>query len=458
MAGTNQAPVRRDQEVTVEIRGYATQGEGVGKVDGFTVFVPETLDGERVRTRIEFVKKSYARGELIEILRPSPHRVKPICELYNECGGCQLLHMDYPGQLEFKRQRVIDVLERLGGFKGLTVHPAIGMENPWKYRNKVQYPFALEDERVIIGCYQKGTHVVVDTKECHIQHELNSKIMNAIRELVNGMGISIYDEYSGHGLLRHVLVKNAFEPKEAMVILVTNGPDFPEGEELARLLASRFPEIKSVVQNINSSSGNAVLGERNKVLYGEDGIIDRIRGMEFKISANSFYQVNPAQTEVLYEKAVEYAGLTGNERVIDAYCGVGSLTLFLAKKAKEVYGVEVVPEAIEDAEENTRRNRIKNVKFVMGQAEQVLPKLARIGIRFEIAVVDPPRSGCDQRVLEALAQAQVKRVVYVSCNPSTLARDLRVLTDRGFEVKEIQPIDMFPHTYHVECVVLMSKK
>lgn len=454
---TTRIPVEVGQEVVVNINGYATQGEGVGKVDGFTVFVPGTLDGEKVRTRIELVKKNYARGELLEILETSPDRITPVCGIYNECGGCQLLHLDYKAQLRFKRQRVIDVLERLGGFKNITIHPVIGMSEPWHYRNKVQYPFALEDGGVIIGCYQKGTHLVVDTRDCRIQHELNSRIMNAVRELVNGMGISVYDEQTGEGLLRHVLVKNAFQSNQAMVVVVTNGADFPEGRELARLLAARFPEIKSVVQNINTSPGNVVLGEKNKVLYGEDGIIDRLGDLEFKISANSFYQVNPAQTEILYGKAVEYAALTGAERVVDAYCGVGSLTLFLAKKAREVYGVEVVPEAIEDAEENAKRNGIENVKFVMGEVENVLPKLVKIGIKFDVAVVDPPRSGCDKKVLETLAGIKVGRVVYVSCNPSTLARDLRILADLGYTVREIQPVDMFPHTYHIECVARVER-
>lgn len=451
-------PVEVGQEVTVEIKGYANQGEGVGKYNGFTVFVPGSLDGETVLARITLVKKNYARGEMVLVFQESPHRTEPVCQIYGNCGGCQLLHLDYQGQLEFKHQRILDVFERLGGLTNITVHPVIGMPNPWEYRNKVQYPFAKEDSKVIIGCYQQGTHQVVDTRDCKIQHTLNSKIMNTVRELVDGMGITVYDEQTGQGLLRHVLVKNAFESKEAMVVLVTNGSEFPEGEELARLIAQKFPEIKSVVQNINTVKGNVVLGERNKVLYGEDGIIDRLGDLEFKISANSFYQVNPAQTEVLYKIAVEYADLRGDERVVDAYCGVGSLTLFLAKKAREVYGVEVVPAAIEDAEENAKRNKIDNVKFLAGEVEQVLPKLVRIGVRFDVAVLDPPRSGCDKKVLETLANINLKRIVYVSCNPSTLARDLRVLVDRGYKVGKVQPIDMFPHTYHVETICLMSKK
>jgi len=451
------APVKVGQEVVVDIKGYAHQGEGVGRFKGFTVFVPGALDGEEVLVRIELVKKNYARGEAVEIRKRSPHRVEPPCPLYGECGGCQLLHLDYPAQLEFKQQRVNAALERLGGFKNLPVRPMIGMAHPWEYRNKVQYPFALENGRVIVGCYQQGTHNVIDTRECLIQHPLNNRIMNAVRELVEGMGISIYNEQTGQGLLRYLLVKNGFQSGEAMVVLVTNGRTFPEGKELARLLAGRFPEIKSVVQNVNTMKGNVVLGETNIVLYGEDGIIDRLDDLEFKISATSFFQVNPAQTEILYNKAVEYAGLTGKERVVDAYCGVGSLTLFLARRAREVYGVEVVAEAVNDAVENAKRNGIENVRFVAGETEKVLPRLARIGFGFDVAVVDPPRSGCRKEVLEALAAIRPKRLVYVSCNPSTLARDLRILVDEGYLVQEIQPIDMFPHTFHVECVTFMSK-
>lgn len=450
-------PVKIGQEVTVAIKDYAHQGEGVGNYRGFTVFVPGALDGEEVITRIELVKKNYARGSLVEILKASPHRVDPPCRLYGRCGGCQLLHLDYPAQLDFKRKRVNAVLERLGGFKNPPVRPVIGMSHPWEYRNKVQYPFAVENGRVIVGCYQQGTHNVIDTSECLIQHNLNNKIMNAVRELVEGMGLSIYNETTGEGLLRHILVKNGFQSGQAMVVLVTNGWEFPEGKELGRVLAGRFPEIRSVVQNINTTRGNVVLGERNVVLYGEDGIIDRLNDLEFKISATSFFQVNPAQTEILYEKAVEYGGLTGKERVIDAYCGVGSLTLFLARRAREVYGVEAVDAAVRDAEENARRNKIDNVRFVAGKTEEVLPGLARIGIGFDVAVLDPPRSGCRKEVLATLAAIGPGRIVYVSCNPSTLARDLRILVDEGYWLQEIQPVDMFPHTFHIECVALLSK-
>lgn len=455
---TQVPPVQIGDRVQLRITGYATEGEGVGRVDGFSVFVPLALQGELVSAEIELVKKNYARGRLLELLEASDERVQPICPLFLRCGGCQLLHQRYDGQLSMKRQRVIDTLERIGGLKGVTVHPVIGMESPWKYRNKVQYPFGYdEDGSIIVGCFQKGTHRVVSTNDCAIQHETNSRVMNSVRDLAQKFGLTVYNEASGQGFLRYVLVKNAFETDEVMVVVVTNGPEFPNGKAFGEALAAAHPEIKSVVQNVNCLRGNTVLGEENHVLWGEDGIIDRLGDLYFKISATSFFQVNPAQTKKLYAKAVEFAGLTGKETALDAYCGVGTLALFMASHAKEVYGVEVVEGAIRDAEENAVRNGINNVRFVVGRTEKVLPKLVAIGIKFNVAVVDPPRAGCDPEVLKTLAKVGVERIVYVSCNPSTLARDLKVLGELGYVTQEVQPVDMFPHTYHVECVVLMSR-
>ncbi|HHZ20643.1 MAG TPA: 23S rRNA (uracil(1939)-C(5))-methyltransferase RlmD [Firmicutes bacterium] len=451
------APVAVGDRLTVTIEGYAAEGEGVGRYEGFTVFVPQTLVGERVETEIELVKKNYARGRLLALQEASPHRVDPACSLYTQCGGCQLLHLSYEGQLTMKRQRVVDTLQRIGGLAEVTVHPVIGMAEPWHYRNKVQYPFGLADNRIVVGCYQKGTHRVVPTDTCAIQHELNSKVMQAVRKLAQKYKLTVYDERTGEGFLRHVLVKNAFGTGEVMVVLVTNDAEFAKGPELAQALAKACPAVKSVVQNINTTRGNTVLGSESRTLWGADRITDRLGDLEFKISANSFFQVNPKQTEVLYEKAVEYAGLTGKETVLDAYCGVGSLTLFLARRAKEVYGVEAVEPAIRDAEENAAHNGIANVRFIVGRTEKVLPKLAAIGTGFDVAVVDPPRAGCDPEVLKTMAKVGVGRVVYVSCNPSTLARDLKILAELGYVTKEVQPVDMFPHTFHVECVTLMSR-
>lgn len=458
MTNPMRPPVYTGENIKVTITGYANEGEGVGRYEGFTVFVPEALVGEEVETQIELVKKNYARGRLLKVITPSPERVTPPCALFRQCGGCQLLHQSYEGQLKMKAGRVRDTLSRLGGLRHVTVHPVIGMAEPWYYRNKVQYPFGLDNNQAVVGCFRKGSHQVVPTDECAIQHDLNSRVMMGVREIVRELDLTVYNEWTNTGLLRYVLVKNAFGTGEVMVVLVTSSPDFPEGKELGRRLAEAFPEVKSVVQNINPTTGNTVLGKENKLLWGVHAIKDRLGDLEFKISANSFFQVNPAQTETLYAKAVEYAGLTGKETVLDAYCGVGSLTLFLARKAREVYGIEAVEAAIRDAEENAAINGIGNVRFVVGRTEKALPKLAAIGVKFDVVVVDPPRAGCDPEVLKTFAKVGVERIVYVSCNPSTLARDLKILEELGYETKDVQPVDMFPHTYHIECVARVERK
>lgn len=446
-------PVRVGQELEVEITGFSHEGHGVGRYQNFTLFIPDALAGEKVRARITEVRKNFARGVIRAIVARSAERAEPDCRVYRECGGCQLQHLDYPAQLRMKKEQVANAIERIGGLEGVTIHPVLGMAEPRNYRNKLQYPFGMADGQVLVGCYRRGTHQIIAAADCLIQHPVQHGILATVRQLVERDRVSIYDETTGRGLLRHILIKNGFHTSQVMVVLVTNGDRFPAGEKLAMELASAHPEIKSVVQNINRSRGNVVLGRENRVLWGSDGIIEELGGLQFKISANSFFQVNPVQTEWLYNRAVEYAGLTGGERVVDAYCGVGSLTLFLARKAKEVYGIEVVPEAIADARSNAAMNGIENTRFLVGETETVLPKLVRDGRRFDVAVVDPPRSGCEASVLQAFAEVQVARIVYVSCNPSTLARDLKILDELGYRTVEIQPVDMFPQTYHIECVV-----
>lgn len=450
-------PVQVGQTVAITIDNYGHEGEGVGRVDGFAVFIPGALKGEHVRIKITEVRKNFARGEMVELLKPVVERIKPPCPVYHQCGGCQLQHMNYQAQLALKRQQVVDAVERIGGLSGVTVRPVLGMKDPWYYRNKVQYPFGMDGDRIVMGFYKKGTHQIVDLDSCQLQPMVTNWVAAKVRELAAKYQVPIYDEQTGTGLLRHLLIKKGFKTGEMMVVLVTNGPDFPDGPKIAAELMSAFPNVKSVVQNINTNRGNVILGRETRVIAGEPTINDILDGLKFKISARSFFQVNPEQAEVLYHKAVEYAGLTGTETVLDAYCGVGSLTLFLARQAKEVYGIEVVPEAIRDAEANAALNQIQNARFLVGETEKVLPELVKQGIHFDVGVVDPPRSGCERSVLESFAANGVGRIVYVSCNPSTLARDLKILTELGYAVREIQPVDMFPQTYHVECVVLMSR-
>jgi 23S rRNA (uracil1939-C5)-methyltransferase len=446
-------PVHRGQLVELPVHGYGHEGEGVGRYRDFTLFIPGALQGEVVRVRITEVKKNFARGVLTEVIQPIPERIQPLCSTAAECGGCQLQHLNYAAQLGMKRQRVVDAIERIGGLAGVTVHPVAGMAEPWHYRNKVQYPVGrAADGTVAMGFYRQGTHQIVPMDGCLLQTEVINRIAAVLQKLIAEYQIPVYDEKTGRGLLRHVLIRQGFTSGEVMVVLVINGEHIPRLRELVTSLATIEPGIKSVVQNINTSRGNVILGAQTRLIWGRNTIVDQLDGLQFKISPRSFFQVNPVQTEVLYNKAVEYAGLTGRETVVDAYCGVGSLTLFLARKAKTVYGIEVVPEAIRDAKENAVLNGIGNSQFLVGETEKVLPELVGEGIRFDVGVVDPPRSGCERTVFESFAANGVGKIVYVSCNPSTLARDLKVLAELGYRTVEIQPVDMFPQTFHVECI------
>jgi 23S rRNA (uracil1939-C5)-methyltransferase len=448
-----EAPVRLGQIIELTVSGYGHEGEGVGRYQDFTIFIPGVLPGEMVRVAITTVKKNFARGRLLEIIRPVPERIPASCPVDQECGGCQLQHVSYPAQLALKRQRVVDALERIGGLSGITVHPVLGMADPWHYRNKVQYPVGRGAEgQVVMGFYRQGSHQIVPMAGCRLQPERLERITAALLKLVASYQIPVYDERAGTGLLRHVLLRQAFTSGDVMVVLVTNGKQLPRVDELVRNLTGDFPEIKSIIQNINTSRGNVILGPQTRVIWGAAALEDCLDGLRFKISPRSFFQVNPLQTAVLYGKAVEYAGLTGTETVVDAYCGVGSLSLFLARGAREVYGIEVVPEAIRDATGNAALNGIGNTRFLVGETAKVLPELGKQGIRFDVGVVDPPRSGCERTVLESFAANAVGRIVYVSCNPGTLARDLQVLTELGYRTIEVQPVDMFPQTFHVECV------
>lgn len=451
-------PVNVGQEIQLTIHGYGHEGEGVARYQQFTVFVAEALKNETVLAKVTEVKRNFARAEIQSIIKPAPERVTPHCQVSKDCGGCQFQHLEYRAQLITKQQRVNDAIERIGGLQGVTVHSTIGMKEPWRYRNKVQYPVGLAGGTVALGFYRKGTHQIVPMSDCSLQPVITNKISRKIRDLIEKFRVPVYNERTGGGMLRHILIKYGFATNEVMVVLVTNGDNFPEGSKMARDLIGAFPEIKSVVQNINRSRDNVILGNTNRVLWGKDSITEKVGGLQFKISANSFFQVNPVQLQMLYSKAVEYAALSWKELVLDAYCGVGSLTLFLAKKAKQVYGIETVAEAILNARENAKLNGIENVEFLTGTVEKVLPNLLKRKLILDVAVLDPPRSGCEEVVLKTLADSKVKRIVYVSCNPGTLARDLKILDELGYRTYEIQPVDMFPHTYHVECVARIERK
>lgn len=449
-------PVEKNKDYIIDISGMGSEGEGIGKVEGFTVFIQGALINEKVKAKIIKLSKSYSIGKLLEVIVPSKYRQEPICSIYKRCGGCQLQHMSYEGQLDFKRNRVKDALERIGGLKDIGVKPVLGMKEPLRYRNKVQLPVGGADKPVI-GFYSPRSHDIIDMDKCYIQNEAADRVVKLTREWIEKYGIKPYDEAYHTGLLRHIMVRQAYRTGEAMVVLVTNGREIPHVDEYIEAVRKNIENITGVLQNINTSKTNVILGPENVLLWGRETITDYIGRFKFNISPHSFFQVNPLQTEVLYSKALEFAGLTGKETVFDAYCGTGTISLFLADKAKKVYGVEIIPQAIENANENAKLNGVTNAEFITGEAEKVIPELIHEGIRADVVVVDPPRKGCEESLLHTIGDMAPDRIVYVSCDPGTLARDLAIITKLGYEVKEVQPVDMFPETAHVECVVLITK-
>lgn len=451
-------PVKKNQTVEIAFEDLTHEGSGVGKINGYPLFVPYGLPGESAIVKVIKVKKNFGFGKLVEITKENSERVRPPCNVYYKCGGCQLQHMSYDMQLEMKQKQVQNALRKIARIGDVPVHPTIGMEDPWRYRNKVQIPVGSKNGELITGFYRKRSHdIIEDMERCIITEEVNDRMVEAVREIANRLGIPAYNEEEHSGILRHIMVRSGQVTKETMIVLITRTEKIPHINTLIKEVTETNPHIKSIVQSINSDRTNVILGKKTKVLWGEEHIYDEIGGIRFAISGKSFYQVNPTQTKKLYEKALEYADLTGNETVVDAYCGIGTISLFLAKKAKKVYGVEVVPEAIEDAKENAKLNHIENAEFFVGQAEKVMPWWQAQGLKPDVIVVDPPRKGCDEALLKAILEMKPTRIVYVSCNPSTLARDLRILEDGGYGTKQVQPVDMFPQTTHVECVALMSR-
>jgi 23S rRNA (uracil1939-C5)-methyltransferase len=449
--------VEKNKEYIVDITGMGYEGEGVGKVNNFTIFVQGALLGEKVKVKIVKAAKNYAHGKLMEVVEASGGRTEPLCPIYKRCGGCQTQHMSYEAQLQFKTQRVKEVMERIGRLEDVIVHPIIGMENPYRYRNKVQLPVGIVNGEVKVGFYAPRSHDIIPMESCHIQDETADKVISLAKQWISEYNISVYNEAEDRGNLRHIMIRKGFKTGEVMVVLVTREEKLPYAKEFVELITNNIDGIASIVQNINSQKTNKVLGLKNKTLWGRDTISDYIDKFKFSISPLSFFQVNPVQTEVLYGKTLEYAALSGEQTVFDAYCGTGTISLFISQKAKKVYGVEIVPEAIEDAIKNAEGNHVENVEFLVGESEKVIPELIEKGIKAEVVVVDPPRKGCERGLLEAIAKMQPERIVYVSCDPATLARDLGILKDLGFKTKEVQPVDMFPQTAHVESVALIER-
>lgn len=452
-----QLPVAKNKHYTMTIDDIGVNGEGIGKIEGYTLFVEGALPDEEIEVKVIKLKKNFGYGRLINIIKPSNYRIAPPCPIVKRCGGCQLQHLSYEGQLHFKRKKVQDIMERIGGLTDVEVVPAIGMTEPYHYRNKAQFPVGVTKDGLQIGFYAARSHDIINSDECHIQHPINEKIIRVVRDFIKTYNISVYDEHKHKGLLRHVVTRTSYHTNEVMVCMVINGVQLPHQEILVERLRE-IKEVASIVINTNQQKTNVILGDKINVIWGKEKIIDYIGDLKFEISPLSFFQVNPVQTEVLYGKALEYADLTDQDILWDAYCGIGTISLFLAKKAKKVYGVEIVEPAIRDAKRNAEINHIHNVEFFVGKAEEIIPQKYKEGIRANVMVVDPPRKGCDEKLLDTMIQMSPDRIVYVSCDPATLARDLKYLVEHGYRVEKVQPVDMFPHTGHVETVVGIQRK
>lgn len=453
--------MEKNQEFIVTIEDMNEDGAGVGKVDGYIWFVKDAVIGDVVRVKAMKMKKSYGFARLMEVMEPSGSRVIPSCPVARQCGGCQLQAMSYEEQLKFKERKVMNNLIRIGKFAEDEIHmlPIMGMEEPWRYRNKAQFPFGKDkDGNVIAGFYAGRTHAIVEAEDCLLGVEENREILDIVKQFMKEMKIEPYDELSHKGLVRHVLIRKGFKTGEIMVCMVINGNKLPGKERLVEMLTGGdgVKGMTSISYSVNQEKTNVIMGKEIVNLYGPGYITDYIGNVKYQISPLSFYQVNPVQTERLYGTALEYAGLTGNEIVWDLYCGIGTISLFLAQKAKKVYGVEIVPQAIEDARRNAEINGIHNAEFFVGKAEEVLPEqFEKNHVYADVIVVDPPRKGCDAVCLDTILKMRPERVVYVSCDSATLARDLRYLADGGYVVERGRCCDMFPGTVHVESIIMM---
>lgn len=448
--------LKKHDRLNVYVEDLTHDGSGVAKIDGYPLFIPNVLPEEEAVVEITKLNKKYGFAKLVEVTKAAPNRIDPPCHVFWECGGCQLQHLSYEGQLVRKQKMVRDVIDRIAKLPHVPVHPVMGMDHPWRYRNKSQIPFQERNGEVVAGFYKTKSHDIVDTDICLIQTEEADALMETIKHELRNIGIHAYNEQTHRGLLRHVVVRKARATGELMVVLVTRTQNLAQKDAIIEVIRHVVPNVTSIVQNVNSKRTNVIFGDETHVLYGKPVIVDMIGDTKFEISARSFYQVNPEQTEVLYKQALAYADLSGDETVIDAYCGIGTISLFLAKQAKEVYGVEIVPQAIEDAKRNAVINDIDNAYFEAGPAEIVIPNWYKDGKVFDVLVVDPPRKGCDEQLLSTILAHKPKRIVYVSCNPATLARDLHILEDGGYRTKEVQPVDMFPHSTHVEAVTWLE--
>ncbi len=457
--------IEKGKNYELIIEDMSGEGQGIGRIEGMAVFVDSTVVGDVVKAELTKLKKNYAFGRLTEIIEPSAHRIEPSCGYSKECGGCSLQTMNYEAQLKLKKKMVEDKLIRIGGIQNPTVHDTIGMKKPWRYRNKAQFPVG----ESAVGFYQAKSHQVVNCETCQIQSKPAEKLADVLREYIKTDHITAYDKKTGKGLIRHLIVKTAFQTGEVMAILVINGKGLPNGEKLVYRMDDAInalpPDsetgveftLESVVLNINKKKTSEIMGENCVTLAGKPTILEQAGRLSFEISPMSFYQVNPRQMVKLYDKALEYAGLIGDETVLDLYCGVGTIGLYCASNAKKVIGIESVKSAVIDANRNAVINGIVNVEYICGKVEEELPKILEQGTKADVVILDPPRSGCDPMLLDAIAKAEPERIVYVSCDPATQARDVKILGEKGYGFVEAQPVDMFPWTRHVEVINLLQK-
>lgn len=456
--------MQKNDELILKIEDMGVDGAGIGKADGMTFFVKDAVIGDVVRAKVMKLKKTYGYARLMELLEASPDRVEPKCPYYRQCGGCQIQALSYEKQLEFKERKVRNNLERIGGFSEIPMEPIVGMEEPYHYRNKAQFPVGTDkDGHIVTGFYAGRTHTIIPNRDCALGLPVNREILDLVIDFMEKYHVSAYDEKTGKGLVRHVLIRCGFTSKEKMVCLIINGKSLPHSEKLVEALR-KIDGMTSISINCNTGRTNVILGRKTVVLWGQEYITDQIGEISYEISPVSFYQVNPVQTEKLYGLALEYADLHGEENVWDLYCGIGTISLFLVQKAKQVYGVEIIPQAIENAKRNAVKNGIENAEFFVGKSEEVLPefyeKEAAAGRKAhaDVIVVDPPRKGCDEKLLETIVKMAPDRVVYVSCDSATLARDLKILCENGYELKRVRAVDQFCHTVHTESVCLMERK
>lgn len=443
--------IQKNQDFEVEILDNGMDGEGIAKIDGYTTFIKGAIKGEKAKIKMVKVNRDYGFGKLVEVITKSQSREKPICPQFQRCGGCSLQHMSYEAQLELKENLVHNTLKKALG-REVAVEPIIGMGNPYHYRNKAQYPV----REGKIGFYADRSHEVIENTVCYIQEETTDALAKRAFTLLMEAHNTCYQEETKKGNIRHIMVRIGKNTGEIMLVIVTKGEEIRQKETIIRTLTKEFPNLISIIQNINPEDTNIILGKECKTLFGEEYIVDQLGNYHFKISPLSFYQVNPVQTEILYQTAKELAELQPTDVVYDLYCGIGTISIFIADDVQKVYGIEIVEEAIEDAKINAKINEIQNVQFYAGAVEELIPEMSRKGMIADVVFVDPPRKGCEETVLQTIVDMEPKKMVYISCNPATLGRDLRYLTDKGFQLQTVQPVDMFPMTGHVECIAVLQ--